>query len=114
MTATAIKLLIKMLINIAIHGGKNASSVGAGKNTHRYPPTMIPIGKAPRMQANNLFFLNDITRLAAIKFARDPKTMSIGPIGPKVFTATQPTVTPITTGSPNKADKAIRKSETRN
>lgn len=74
----------------------------------------MPIGKAPAIHADNLCFLNDNTRIAATKLAKEPKTTSMNPIGPNTFTTTHPTVTPTTTGNPNKAANAIKKSERRN
>jgi len=75
---------------------------------------MIHIGEALAMYASNLCFLSNTTRLAATRLAIEPKTASTNPMGPNTFTTAHPAVTPLTTGNPNKAVNAIRKSKKRN
>jgi len=64
---------------IAAHAGRSPKMSGGEKKVHKYPPTMMPMGRAPTMQANNLFFLSNRMILAATRFATGPNTTSTGP-----------------------------------
>jgi hypothetical protein len=48
--ATAIRLLMVTLATMAPQAGNMLKKSGGGKNSHKYPPTMNPIGKAPNAQ----------------------------------------------------------------
>ena len=78
MTPMAIKLLIVILAIIAAGTGKKLRISGGGKNSQRYPPTMIPIGRAPTKHASNRRFLSKRIKLAAMKLAIGPKATSNG------------------------------------
>jgi len=69
-----------MLVIMAAHDGRlNPKMSGGGKKSHKYPPTMMPMGKAPVTQANNWRFLSRSIIAAAMKFAAGPKKTSVGP-----------------------------------
>jgi len=77
--AMTMRLLMVMLTIIAAHTGRNPKMSGGGKKTHKYPPTMMPIGRAPTMHASNRLLLSNRMILAAMRFATGPNTTSTGP-----------------------------------
>ncbi len=78
--AIAIRLLIVMLPIIAAQTGKTPKMSGGGKKSHRYPPTMTPIGRAPAAQARSLCFLSNKMRQAAMRLAMGPRITSGAPM----------------------------------
>lgn len=77
--AMATRLLMVMLSMLAAQRGRVPIS-GGGKNTHKYPPTITPIGNAPATHAPNLCRLSTKMRLAAMRFASGPRITSGTPM----------------------------------
>jgi len=112
-TAIAIRLLMVMLAIIAAQVGKTPKISGGGKNSHKYPPTMNPMGRAPTAQASSRCFLRSKMRQAAIRLATGPRITSGVPTKKYAFVKKQPSVTPPIIGQPNRTVNAIMKSAMR-
>jgi len=74
---------------------------------------MVPMGRAPRMQAKSFLFLRRKTRLAPRKFATGPRATSWIPSQRYAFPTKHPRVTPAMTGQPKRVAKGIRQSAKR-
>ncbi len=111
--AIAIRLLIVMLAIIAAQTGKIMKMSGGGKNSHKYPPTMTPMGRAPAAQARSLCFLSNKMRQAAMRLALGPRITSGAPMKKYALVRKHPSVTPPIIGQPNRIVNAIMKSEIR-
>ncbi len=75
----ATRLLMVMLTIIAAQAGRTPRISGGGKKVHKYPPTIMPMGRAQTIHASNLLFLSNRIMLAAMRFAMGPNTTSTGP-----------------------------------